>query len=1020
VSTLIDQPARDRFEQGHDVNISVIAPAGVGKTTAIVNRIVHLARLPEAEAVERLRRLVVVTYSVRAAQQMQQRARAAMRAAAGSTNIQRAFQQTFFGTIHSFCVRLLDRFGHYLGLPSPVGLLQDEEELWQRFLLRGLDSDFGHDPHFDPLFDFYAPAQLYSLGRALPPDPELPTSPLPDPDLGPLLGFSGEGLKGPTKASIVRAQAMALFWDEAWKLGERSRPLPGYPASPLAAPYAEVWRKTFAPLHAWLHDMTHAFGRRVANAYERFRLNDVEPVMTYDDQVRLALRLLDIPDVRRELAGDCYSVLLDEAQDTDPLQFEVLRRAAGLGEGMEQPDNQNFSIVGDFQQAIYAPRSDLATYQKVHDQISSGLRGTASRLEVTFRCDAAIIDFVNRVFPGILNNTGGQCNFEKLVPRDGAGAGQVVRLDCPNLQEREEGVKIKSADLFEHEAAFVADRIASLGFSGLGARNWSQVAILCPRKNWLLDLRHALLARGLRVQLHSSDETARDRMPGAWLTALIWIAAHPEDTFEIAGVLREVFGVPDSDMALLTEGEGDKLRLERPVADAKNSVGRALEQLRSALAGADSKPLDAVVRQIVEKTLLRERLRSIPDVDAADVDRELDGFLAIIARRSAEGSTLPELAQELRAGLAQPDGVEEEIHDDAIQLMTSHKAKGLEWDAVIAPYLFRRIEWKNPEYPRVVSLGVDELIICRDKDEYEEHAREIVLRRERQQCQRLYYVMFTRARKTLVLFDDEALMAGQKKGRTGEIAGDFLQFTSGPGREIFHALPAEFLLQPEAAPAPAMPKPVTPALPKVSAAALRKAVQRAADFSRRITPHTLAVHWRDEAEPEKQAEQEDEATAHVVDGPGVLYGTWWHEFVQTLSWGQPVTTWQKKFLEAHPRSPQPERAVREWDLFRNSTLAKWLAEPGRLIQVEVPFLWRESGQPCLEGIIDLAVYSANESTWQVIDWKTNRVDPTGSAAVVEIYRGQIQAYVRALREMRSAEVKGSLYLTQTGEWVPVE
>jgi ATP-dependent exoDNAse (exonuclease V) beta subunit len=941
-----------------------------------------------------------------------------MRAAAVTTNIQRAFQQTFFGTIHSFCVRLLDRFGHYLGLPSPVGLLQDEEELWQRFLLRGLDPDFGSDPHIGKLFDFYAPAQLYSLGRALPPGLEIPTSPLPDPNVEPLLAFKGDGLKGPTKASIVRAQGRTLLWYEAWKLGEYFRPLPGYPSSPLAAPYAEIWRATFAPLHEWLHDTAHAFGRRVANAYERFRLS--EAVMTYDDQVRLALRLLDIPDVQRELVGDCYSVLLDEAQDTDPLQFEVLRRTAGLGEGMQQSDNQNFSIVGDFQQAIYAPRSDLATYQKVHDQIRHGLRGTASRLEVTFRCDTAIIDFVNRVFPGILNHTGGQCNFEKLVPRDGAGPGQVVRLECPDLPEPEEGVKIKSADLFEHEAAFVADRIASLGFSGLGARNWSQVAILCPRKNWLLDLRHALLARGLRVQLHSSDETPRDRMPGAWLTALIWIAAHPEDTFEIAGVLREVLGVSDSDMALFTEGDGDKLRLDRPVVDAKHSVRRALEQLRSALAGTDSKPLDAVVRQIVEKTQLRERLRSIPDVDAADVDRELDGFLAIIAGRSAQGSTLVELAQDLRAGLAQPDGGEEEIHDDAIQMMTSHKAKGLEWDAVIVPYLFRRIEWKNPEYPRVVSLGVDNLIICRDKDEYDEHARDIVLTRERQQCQRLYYVMFTRARKTLMLFDDEASMAGQKKGRAGEIAGDFLQFSSGPGREIFHALPAEFLPQLEAAPALAKLEPVMPILPKVSTAALRKAVQRAADFPRRITPHTLAVHSRDEAEPEKQVEQEDDAAVRTVDGPGVLYGTWWHEFVQTLPWGQPVATWEKKFAEAQSRSPQPDRAVREWNLFRNSPLAKWLAEPGRLVQVEVPFLWRENGQPCLEGVIDLAVYSEAESTWRVIDWKTNRVGPTGSAGVIEIYRGQIQAYMRALREMLSADVKGSLYLTQTGEWVPVE
>ena len=82
--------------------------------------------------------------------------------------------------------------------------------------------------------------------------------------------------------------------------------------------------------------------------------------------------------------------------------------------------------------------------------------------------------------------------------------------------------------------------------------------------------------------------------------------------------------------------------------------------------------------------------------------------------------------------------------------------------------------------------------------------------------------------------------------------------------------------------------------------------------------------------------------------------------------------------------------------------------------------WHPGAHDGVEGVIDLAVYSESESAWQVIDWKTNRVGTTGSAGLVEIYRGQIQAYVRALREMLSAEVKGSLYLTQTGEWVPVE
>ncbi len=121
--------------------------------------------------------------------------------------------------------------------------------------------------------------------------------------------------------------------------------------------------------------------------------------MTYDDQVRLALRLLDQPAVRRELARERPSVLLDEAQDTDPLQFAVLRRVAGLAPGGEQADDQSFCIVGDFQQAIYAPRSDLSVYRQVHDELIAEPRGLSSRLEVTFRCDEAIIRFVNRIFP---------------------------------------------------------------------------------------------------------------------------------------------------------------------------------------------------------------------------------------------------------------------------------------------------------------------------------------------------------------------------------------------------------------------------------------------------------------------------------------------------------------------------------------------------------------------------------------------------------------------------------------------
>jgi ATP-dependent exoDNAse (exonuclease V) beta subunit len=209
----------------------------------------------------------------------------------------------------------------------------------------------------------------------------------------------------------------------------------------------------------------------------------------------------------------------------------------------------------------------------------------------------------------------------------------------------------------------------------------------------------------------------------------------------------------------------------------------------------------------------------------------------------------------------------------------------------------------------------------------------------------------------------------------------------------------------------------TSEMPPLAREAVERAVANAANSPRRVTPHALAVHSPSEAEPEKQAEREEEAEAPA--GPGVLYGTWWHELVETIPWDQPREEWQRKFAVARNRSPDRKRAVREWNLFLDSPLAAWLAEPGRLAQIEWPFLWPEAGGRCLEGVMDLAVYSPRDAAWQVIDWKTNRIGADGGAAIVEIYREQVRTYVEALRRMFESEVTGSLYLTQTGAWIAV-
>src|SRR5213083_1256486 len=126
-----DESVRARFASELDRNFSVVASAGSRKTTAITQRVLSIAGSPNAAEI--LPCLVVVTFTNRAADEMQQRTRQALLEENLRPEVQTAFNRVFFGTIHSFCMKLLTDFGHYLGLPAPLELVTEDDDLWQEF-----------------------------------------------------------------------------------------------------------------------------------------------------------------------------------------------------------------------------------------------------------------------------------------------------------------------------------------------------------------------------------------------------------------------------------------------------------------------------------------------------------------------------------------------------------------------------------------------------------------------------------------------------------------------------------------------------------------------------------------------------------------------------------------------------------------------------------------------------------------------------------------------------------------------
>lgn len=1048
MTTLPDSSARRAFTEELGTHFSVIAPAGVGKTRTLVDRILAICRRHDSAQV--LPRMAVVTFSVRTAREMQIRARVAVQEAGLAASVQRAFDQVFFGTIHSYCLRLIQRFGDRLGLPARarVPSRREQDELWEAFLNSKEFRALGDELQFaQQLFRVIEVDAVYRFAKGLPPGP------VPEPVSPPSLNFTRiKDYLSPNpraRPAIKRKQDELRSWELALREKTGWTPLPDAPRS-ADRDFCERWQSAFQPLHLFLEQSLLRYGRLVANAFAEYRFQ--RGFLNYDDQVQQACRLLDVPDVQEELGHEPPIILLDEAQDTDAQQFEVLLRAAGWRRDGGPVPGQTICVVGDFQQLIYNARANSQDYRRVHEELINSLNGAEAIFQVTFRCDLAIVDFVNSVFPVILDGAEEQAAFVPLVPRPGVDSGLVQRWSCPELP-RQSGSDSEPPTVemtVEQEAQELAAQFKRMGFSGLNADSWKQVAILCPRVAWLKELEVAFVQAGIPVQVHSTAETRADRAAYRWFTALFWILAHPGDSFEVSGVLRDIFGISDHDLALFTGGDGDFLRLDLFVSKSSkrrhgeaSSSGELIHDILQHLSDLSIKcqriPLHRAADELIRETRLRERLTAVEDDNA---DRDLDDLMALIFERSAQGSTWSEMAQELRDSMHSPDEVDDEIQN-AVQLLTSFKAKGLEWQAVVIPFMFRPIGFKFGAFPRIVSqLGGQPLVQLQASSEPDNLIETPVNRAERQNYERLMYVACTRAKRALVLVDDEALFAlvkaKQKPGGRGRLSSSSLLRIEidGMNRENWDALPllSDFL-EPQLRPARQLPaawqsqgelsfddKPDAPQdrLRSLTIQEVNTAVHAARNIPKRITPHALAgTAGLDSIDFEPAAiHEEPEPTEPRATGPSdetaVAYGLWWHETAQFTPWGADPGQIAGHWARGLARCPQPDRGDLEWRQLQASALFPWLCTPGRLLRAECPFLWPQQDRLWVEGIIDLIGFEPEDQVWRVVDWKTNRSGDL--QALGDSYRPQVDAYCRALHSLFKAPVIGSIYITGLGEW----
>jgi ATP-dependent helicase/nuclease subunit A len=1033
-----DQRDRDRFTIEWSVNFAVVANAGSGKTTAISERLAALALSPQGA--ETLAHTTVVTYAKKAAAQIRQRARSVLmrRMAAenrGDSEPLARLERVFFGTIHSFCLLLARRHGSTLGIHlNPVLVETGEDSHLQEFLeqdpmtFESLSAAqvalFLRHESIDAIFELAAEIDHATAKRLLA-NPPSGVPPEPSPAVLDLIA-NAAARKGKGADAFARNKATVLEWMRRYPEAGGRLPIPRPEGK--AAGIKDLFRSLFAPLKEWLAQAGGVLAAELSLRYRAWRLE--RGIQTYSDQLETALAVLDDAEMLEKIRSEGWRVILDEAQDTDPKQFEVLveiarptgsRRGTWPRGGGAGPRPGHFCMVGDSQQGIYSDRADIRNFQAHVDAFAGGNGGEQLTFDVTFRTPHRLIRLLNETLPaafgdghehnmGLPAEPGApekllQVKYEPLVPGPSNIEGNAWRLpiEAPAIPGKRRVGDKRLSD----EARQIARFLSLGGPAAVGASAYGDICILAPRNPWLQIIRDEFQAAGIKTALQMRKNRNGDNPVYAWLSGILSVACDPANSFEWAGVFREVFAI--SDPVIAETLRGGPVRWDEP-DDYPEPVAPALRLMGGFISRVDpeGESLERFAADLALSFGLAEKALVLdPEGGLGD---ELARLLARAADLGAEGAGPRAWLQDLLGSLdefrawGRPSS-------DAVNIMTSHSAKGLEWPVVIPVGLWRGIGTRPTHGLRLVHGGDTTARVVLDSEGLSAETRASLERARLRELVRLLYVTMTRAKSALVV-----PWADGKPERNSFAA--FWGADPGSFDLIAPAVPAE-----AGAPEAVAPEEEAPPLqnngPGLDLAA--------PPFPRRILPHQLAS-VRDQVRSALHESSMD-APSPVRDATDPLeYGIWWHETLEFTPWTGDAAT-----IDAHGAASLAKAAEAG---FEERGRAEWLrlleCAPWRLMRdtrwrrlAEVGVFAPLATEGWIDGVIDLVLHDPAASEVWIVDWKTNRRAPgEGDEALLRRlaadYERQLAAYGRAVSgSFPGCAMRLWVYSTVAGLWTEV-
>jgi ATP-dependent exoDNAse (exonuclease V) beta subunit len=474
---LLDSEARERIQSDTSATLFVEAGAGSGKTHALVDRVTTLVLRDGVP----LRTIAAVTFTEKAGAELRDRLRVEFEKARKGPASRLAdaalddLDSSSIGTLHAFAQQLLLAHPIEAGLPPLIDVLDEVgssvafEERWSELQQQLLDDDSIAEPLLLAMAVGVELKHLRSLARLFGNDWDLiaervlvdPPELVSMPDLTGLVAAAAQ-IGGVTEScvdpedrllpKVQQIRELGVMLDAATdqetqlailqtlrglKVGRIGRKENWPDINKVRADCTEVVEVAGSLvellLDACLRHLSHWIAERVL---ESASLRRAEGRLEFHDLLVLARDLLRRDaSVRSALQERFERLLLDEFQDTDPIQIELAVRIAGGAEAaaedwreVEVPEGRLF-VVGDPKQSIYRfRRANIATYLTAQD-----LLGETVALTTNFRTVSPILDWINTVFGSLIQaQEAAQPSYQALSPhRSGPSSGAPKVVPAP-------------------------------------------------------------------------------------------------------------------------------------------------------------------------------------------------------------------------------------------------------------------------------------------------------------------------------------------------------------------------------------------------------------------------------------------------------------------------------------------------------------------------------------------------------------------------------------------------------------